>query len=55
MCGDGMANLNLTKPRHQVVRFVGWTFIIKPVNLQVVVIIVRDALEASLRRFDVLR
>lgn len=52
---DGMAGLNFTKPCHQVVRFVNRTLLIEPVELQVVVIIVRDALEASLRRFDVLQ
>jgi hypothetical protein len=55
MSEDGMASFNFTEPCHQVVRFVGRTFVIEPVNLQVVVIIVRDALEASLRRFDVLQ
>jgi hypothetical protein len=55
MSEDGMASLNFTKPCHQVVRFVGRTLFIEPVDLQVVVVIVRDALEASLRRFDVLQ
>ena len=55
MSEDGMASLNFTEPCHQVVRFVGRTVFIEPVDLQVVVIIMRDALEASLRRFDVLQ
>ena len=54
MSEDGMASLNFTEPCHEVVRFVGRTFIIEPVDFQVVVIIVRDALEAGLRRFYVL-
>ena len=47
--------VNFTEPCHQVVRFVSRTVLIEPVDLQVVVIIVRNALEASLRRFDVLQ
>ena len=54
MTEDGMASLNFTEPCHHVVRFIGRTILIKPVDLQVVVVIVRDALEPSLRRFDVL-
>jgi hypothetical protein len=52
---DGMAGLNFTEPCHQVVRFVDRTGLIKPVDLQVVMFIVRDALEASFRRFDMLQ
>ena len=55
MTEDGMASLNFTEPCHHVVRFIGRTILIKPVDLQVVVVIVRDALEPSLRRFDVLK
>ena len=55
MSMDGMASINRAEPCHQVVRFVGRTFIIELVELQVVVIIVRDTLEASLRSFDVLQ
>ena len=55
MSEDGMASLNFTEPCHQVVRFVGRTVFIEPVDLQVVVIIMRDALESCLRRFDVLQ
>ena len=52
---NGMAGVNCTEPCHQVVRFVGWAVFIEPVDLQVVVIIVRDALEASFRSCDVLQ
>ena len=55
MSDDGTASLNFTEPCHQVVRFVGRTVFIELVELQVVVIIVRDALESCLRRFDVLQ
>ena len=54
MSEDGMASLNFTEPCHQVVRFVGRTILIEPVDLQVVVVIVRGALEARLKRFNVL-
>ena len=54
MAEDGMAGLNFTEPCHHVVRFVDRAVFIEPVDLQVVVVIVRDALEANLRRFEVL-
>jgi hypothetical protein len=50
-----MAGFNFTEPCHHVVRFVGRAVLIEPVDLQVVVIIVRNALEANLRSFDVLQ
>jgi hypothetical protein len=52
---DRMAGLNFTEPCHQVVRFVNRAGLIESVDLQVVVFIVRDALEASFRRFDMLQ
>ena len=55
MSEDGTASLNFSEPCHHVARFIGRTVLIEPVELQVVVIIVRDALEACFRRFDVLQ
>ena len=55
MSENGMGLVNFTDPCHQVVRFVDRTVLIEPVELQVVVFIVRDALEASFRSFDVLQ
>ena len=52
---DGMDGINFTEPCHQVVRFVGRAVLIEPVELQVGVLLVRDALEANLRGFDVLQ
>ena len=51
---DGFADMNLTKPSHQVVRFVCVVVLIDLVELQVFGVFVRDALEPSLRDFDVL-
>jgi len=50
---DGLAGMDLTESRHQVVRFVGRSVFIEPVDLQVIVIVMRAALETSLRTFDV--
>jgi hypothetical protein len=55
MCGDGLAGVNLTDGCHQVVRFVNRKFFIEPVDLQVFVVVMRAALDASLRKFDVLQ
>ena len=55
MSEDGMASINCTEPCHQVVRFVDRAFVIAPVKFQVVMLFVRDALEASLRSCDVLQ
>ena len=55
MSEDGVAGINFSEPCHHVVRFVDRAFVIEPVELQVVVVIVRDALEANLRSFDVLQ
>jgi hypothetical protein len=56
MSEDGLAGMNFTEPCHQVVGFVGRAFLImKFVELQVVVVVVRDALETSLRSFNVLQ
>jgi hypothetical protein len=54
MSEDGMTSINRTEPCHHVVGFVGRTLIIEPVDIQVVVFIVRDALEANLGCFDAL-
>ena len=51
---DGFANVNLSKPSHQVVRFFCVVVFIDPVDLHVFGVFVRDALEPSLRNFDVL-
>ena len=53
-CEDGMANGNLTESCHQVVRFVG-RFFIELVDLHVFVIVVRAALDPSLRKINVLQ
>ena len=55
MSEDGLAAMNFTKPCHHVVRFVDRTVLIEPVDLQLFVIFMRDALEASLRSFNVLQ
>ena len=52
--GNGLASMDLTESRHQVVGFVGRSVFIEPVDLQVIVIVMRAALETSLRTFDVL-
>ena len=51
---DGFTNLNLSKPSHQVVKFVGVVVFIELVDLIVFGVFVRDALEPNLRNFDVL-
>ena len=55
MCKDGIAGANLNESCQQVVRFVGRSVFIEPVELQVFVLVVRATLEAGLRKFDVLR
>ena len=55
MSEDGAAGINWTDPCHHVVRFVGRALIIEPVELQMVVVVVGDALETNLRNFDVLQ
>lgn len=54
MSEHGFTGVNVSEPRHHVVSFVGRALVIKSVDNQVAVVIVRDALEASLRSFDVL-
>lgn len=54
LCGEGLADMNLKYSRHQIMRFIGWDVFVKPLNLQVFVVIVRTAFEPSLRKFDVL-
>lgn len=49
-----LACMNLAESRHQVVRFVSREAIIESVDLQVIVVVVRAALEPSLRRLNVL-
>ena len=55
MSDDGLPGMNFSEPCHHVVRFVNRTVLIEPVDLHVFVFFVRDALEASLRSFDVLQ
>ena len=55
MCKDGIAGANFNESCQQVVRFVGRSGFIEPVDLHVVVVVVRAALNASLRKFDVLQ
>ena len=55
MSDDGLAGMNFSEPCHHVVRFVARTVLIEPVDLHVFVVFERDALEAGLRRFDVLQ
>ena len=55
MCRDGLAGDNLTDSCHQVVRFVDREAFVEPVDLKVLVVVVRTALDASLRKFDVLQ
>ena len=53
--GDGLADANLSDSCRQVVRFVGRSGFIEPPELQVLVVVVRAALDASLRKLDVLQ
>ena len=53
--GDGLANMNFKKSRHQVARLVGRSVFIESVDLQVIVVFVRAALKPNLRKFNVLR
>ena len=56
MSENGLAAMNFTEPCHHVVKFVDWVVVlIEPVNLHVFVVFVSDALDASLRNFDVLQ
>ena len=55
VCGDRRAGAKLTDNCQQVMRFVGWEAFIESVDLEVFVIVVRTALKASLRKFDVLQ
>ena len=52
--GDGLAHMKLTQSRQQVVWFIGREAFVEPVNLQMIVFFVWDALESSLRSFNVL-
>jgi hypothetical protein len=53
--GDGLAGTNFSEPCHHIVGFVDRAVLIQPVDLQMFVVFVHDALEASLRSFDVLK
>jgi hypothetical protein len=55
MCDDGLTALHFSEPCHHVVRFVDRAVLIEPVHLQLIVLFVRDALEASLRSLEVLQ
>ena len=53
--GDGLADANLTDSCQQVVRFVNREAFIESVDLEVFVVVVRTALDAGLRKFDMLQ
>ena len=54
VCGDGLARMKLSESRQQVVRFIGREAFVEPVDLQMIVVFVWDALKSSLRSFNVL-
>ena len=54
VCGDGLAHMNLTESRQQVVRFISREAFVEPVELDMIIVFVWDALESSLRSFNVL-
>ena len=54
VCGDGLALMKLSKSRRQVVRFIGREAFVESMDLQMIVVFVWDALESSLRSFNVL-
>ena len=54
MAGEGFAGVNVNHPIHHVVSFVSRPGFIKSLNHQMIVIVVRTALEASPGKFDVL-
>ena len=54
LCRDRLADVDLAKSGHQVVRFIGQAGLIESVDLEVVVVIMRPALKTSLRNCDVL-
>jgi hypothetical protein len=53
--GDGLADDNFNDTCQQVVRFVGREVFVEPMDLHVFVLVVWAALDASLRKFDVLQ
>jgi hypothetical protein len=55
VCWDGHAGAKVSDSCQQVVRFVGREAFIEPMDLKVFVVVVRAALDASLRKFDVLQ
>ena len=55
MCGDWLPGANLRDRCQQKVRFVGRELFIEYVDLYVFVLAERAALEAILRKFDVLQ
>ena len=54
MCVDGLALMNFSEHRHQVMRLVSRAAFVEPMKLEVRVVIMRATLESSLRNFDVL-
>ena len=52
--GDGLARMKLSQNCRQVVRFISREVFVEPVELQMIVVFVWDALESSLRSFNVL-
>ena len=54
VCRDGLAHMNLSESRQQVVRFITREAFVEPVEFHMIVVFVWDALESSLRSFHVL-
>ena len=52
--GDGLARMNISESRRQVVRFISREALVEPVDLQMIVFFVWDTFDSSLRSFNVL-
>ena len=52
--GDGLARMNISESSYQIVRFISRAGFVEPVELHMIVVFVWDALESSLRSFNVL-
>ena len=52
--GDGLARMNLNESRQQVMRFISREGLVEPVELEMIVVFVWDALDSGLRSFNVL-
>ena len=55
LCGEGLALMKFTESRHQVMRLISWAAFIEPVDLGVIVVIMRATLESSLGNCNVLQ